>query len=584
MKKHYEHAMKSIIAAVLVFAMVLVSALSIPASVVDAAVAAPTLSKSSQNVLMDGTYKLTVKNQVKGSKYTWTSSNKNVATVSKTGVVTGVYTGTATITCKVKAPKKTYTLKSKITVLKPATSFEISNKITAMNLGQKSNLAGVVSPTSATDKVTWTSSNKKIATVSAKGVVTALKEGSVKITGKTLSGKTAATTIKVVGKEGVVTTQDELNALVGTGIGKITIKTDEKVDLTIPEGKNAKTKLVVDAPKADVHNNGTFASVDIKNIAANSWYEEAVGNKLNILALNARIVVGANANVDIQVNVEGAKLALENNGTIKAVAVGKAADINVSGTSKQQVPVVASVANIKLTSSVPLALDCKEKIELTLNKGAEGTKVTAASKDAVPVVKGEVKVTVTVGTGSDATQVTPDTTTTTPGGSTGGSTGGGDNGNVTPNVVKTTDGTTTTFTLAKSYKQLTAVDVKYNNHTYTIDGTILSKLVSFLDNDQNTIDLWKLINSEITVSKYGNQTVIVKGSTIGDLTKIVTFKGGNNGLDGKTFECTVDGDSNTVSVKTASGVTYKFTKVNDNKLIIDATNSTSKNVDFDVKF
>lgn len=583
MKKHYEHAMKSIIAAVLVFAMVLVSALSIPASVVDAAVAAPTLSKSSQNVLMDGTYKLTVKNQVKGSKYTWTSSNKNVATVSKTGVVTGVYTGTATITCKVKAPKKTYTLKSKITVLKPATSFEISNKITAMNLGQKSNLAGVVSPTSATDKVTWTSSNKKIATVSAKGVVTALKEGSVKITGKTLSGKTAATTIKVVGKEGVVTTQDELNALVGTGIGKITIKTDEKVDLTIPEGKNAKTKLVVDAPKADVHNNGTFASVDIKNIAANSWYEEAVGNKLNILALNARIVVGANANVDIQVNVEGAKLALENNGTIKAVAVGKAADINVSGTSKQQVPVVASVANIKLTSSVPLALDCKEKIELTLNKGAEGTKVTAASKDAVPVVKGEVKVTVTVGTGSDTTQVTPDTTTTTPGGSIGGGTPNPTpTPTPTPVVVKgEKDGDNTTFNLPKSYKELKSVKVTYNKNSYNIDGFILEKLVKFLDNDQETIKLWKSITSEISVTKYGNETVKVDKSSIGELTKIVTFAGDKNGLAGKSFECTVDGTTNSVSVKGKSGIIFKFTKVGDKTLVI---NTTDKDVEFEVYY
>lgn len=581
MKKHYEHAMKSIIAAVLVFAMVLVSALSIPASVVDAAVAAPTLSKSSQNVLMDGTYKLTVKNQVKGSKYTWTSSNKNVATVSKTGVVTGVYTGTATITCKVKAPKKTYTLKSKITVLKPATSFEISNKITAMNLGQKSNLAGVVSPTSATDKVTWTSSNKKIATVSAKGVVTALKEGSVKITGKTLSGKTDSVTIKVVGKEGVVTTQDELNALVGTGIGKITIKTDEKVDLTIPAGKNAKTKLVVDAPKADVHNNGTFASIDIKNIAANSWYEEAVGNLLNILTTNSRIVVGEKAVVKIEVNQEGAKLVIENNGTVQEVAVVKAADINVSGASKQQVPVVVNVPNIKITSSVPLALDCKEKIELTLNKGAEGTKVTAVSKDAVPVVKGEVKVTVTVGTGSDATQVTPDTTPSTPSTPTTPTT---PDPTPTPAPAYTEvkgvkgDDDTTTFTLPKSYTELKEVKVTYNNNSYVIDSTILNRLVELLEGKETTINNWKAIGEAISVKK-GNQTVTVKGTSVPEM-KIVTFVGNENGLDGKKFECKVKSDSNSVSVKSASG-TYEFKMVGNDKLTIDTSN---KEVKFFVKF
>lgn len=557
MKKHYEHAMKSIIAAVLVFAMVLVSALSIPASVVDAAVAAPTLSKSSQNVLMGSTAKLTVKNQVKGSKYTWTSSNKNVATVSNTGVVTGVYTGTATITCKVKAPKKAYTLKSKITVLKPAASFEISNKITAMNLGQKSNLAGVVSPTSATDKVTWTSSNKKIATVSAKGVVTALKEGSVKITGKTLSGKTASTTIKVVGKEGVVTTQDELNALVGTGIGKITIKTDEKVDLTIPASINAKTKLIVDAPKADVHNNGTFASVDIKNIAANSWYEEAIGNKLNILALNARIVVGANAVVDINVNVEGAKLALENNGKINAVAVVKAADINVSGTSKQQVPVVASAANIKITSSVPLALDCKEKIELTLNKGAEGSKVTAASKDAVPVVKGEVKVTVTVGTGSDTTQVTPDTTPISSGNN---NTGGG---SVSNSYVKTI-----------ALNNLTSIDVTYGGTTYKVTSEMITLFKFFLtfsgaeaswQSETGVPHTYTAANGEVitvTVDKIAGET--------DPNTKKVTIAGDSFG-SGKSYKATLS--------KVARNVTLTSYQTPDLKFVVTMTGAESLQID-----
>lgn len=557
MKKHYEHAMKSIIAAVLVFAMVLVSALSIPASVVDAAVAAPTLSKSSQNVLMDGTYKLTVKNQVKGSKYTWTSSNKNVATVSKTGVVTGVYTGTATITCKVKAPKKTYTLKSKITVLKPAASFEISNKITAMNLGQKSNLAGVVSPTSATDKVTWTSSNKKIVTVSAKGVVTALKEGSVKITGKTLSGKTDSVTIKVVGKEGVVTTQDELNALVGTGIGKITIKTDEKVDLTIPAGKNAKTKLVVDAPKADVHNNGTFASIDIKNIAANSWYEEAVGNLLNILTTNSRIVVGEKAVVKIEVNQEGAKLVIENNGTVQEVAVVKAADINVSGASKQQVPVVVNVPNIKITSSVPLALDCKEKVELTLNKGAEGTKVTAASKDVVPVVKGEVKVTVTVGTGSDATQVTPDTTPTVPGGSTGGGNNGGGN---TP--------TSQTYSIS-SLENLKAIKVTYKGNTYNVTADMVDLLRIFITNSVGVAS-WQGTTNETHTYNGVDVTVIAYPGLESDTnTKKVTLAGGSFG-NGRSYKATIYPSTQTVQLTSlqTSGLSFNVTMVSSTNSIV----------------
>lgn len=54
-----------------------------------------------------------------------------------------------------------------------------------------------MTPSSSTDKLTWTSSNKKVATVDKNGKVKALKKGTATITVKTASGKKAACKITV---------------------------------------------------------------------------------------------------------------------------------------------------------------------------------------------------------------------------------------------------------------------------------------------------------------------------------------------------------------------------------------------------
>ena len=58
-------------------------------------------------------------------------------------------------------------------------------------------MKATVKPATTTDTVTWTSSNKKVATVDAFGKVTAKKKGKVTITVKTTSGKKATCKITV---------------------------------------------------------------------------------------------------------------------------------------------------------------------------------------------------------------------------------------------------------------------------------------------------------------------------------------------------------------------------------------------------
>ena len=178
-----------------------------------AAASKPAISKESQTILVGKKYNLDIKNKIKGATYAWKSSNKKVATVDNRGIVKGIKNGTATITCEIKSGKTTYVVTSKVTIRIPAKEFAISNKVTTLNVGQKYDLNRTLTPSNSNDLTTWTSSNTKIAKPDAKGKFTALREGTVTITGTTLSKATDSVTIKVVDRQGTVTNLDELNAL-----------------------------------------------------------------------------------------------------------------------------------------------------------------------------------------------------------------------------------------------------------------------------------------------------------------------------------------------------------------------------------
>ncbi len=192
---------------------------------------------------------------------TWFSSNQKIVKVDKSGLVTGINKGSATITAKTESGKKatctvtvnivksksislganhngktntklylrrsanvkskkvcliskgkkisvkqkgsvwckvTYTKKKKIYtgyMKKKFITMYVNRNIVA---GDTYTLKSKISPSNSTDKITYSSSNRKIAKVDGSGKITGISPGMVTITAKTESGKTDYITIRII--------------------------------------------------------------------------------------------------------------------------------------------------------------------------------------------------------------------------------------------------------------------------------------------------------------------------------------------------------------------------------------------------
>lgn len=141
--------------------------------------------------------KITLKVTGTKKKVTWSSNKKSIATVNSKGVVTGKKKGTATITAKVGGKKYT----CKVTVETP--SLNKTNVSITKGKTYQLKLQGT------SQKVTWSTSNKSIATVTSSGKVTAKKKGTVyikaKVQGKTYSCKVTVKnpSVKITPKKGI---------------------------------------------------------------------------------------------------------------------------------------------------------------------------------------------------------------------------------------------------------------------------------------------------------------------------------------------------------------------------------------------
>ena len=137
------------------------------------------LNKTKATVLSDKSVKLVAKVYPKNAnnkKLLWISSNKRIATVEK-GVVVGLRKGTVKITVKSTDGSK-LSAQCVVTVKQAVKNIKLNKTLITGRKGTKVTLKAKVTPTKADNRIVkWQSSNKKIATVNKKGVVTVKGKG-----------------------------------------------------------------------------------------------------------------------------------------------------------------------------------------------------------------------------------------------------------------------------------------------------------------------------------------------------------------------------------------------------------------------
>ena len=130
-------------------------------------------------------------------------------------------------------------------------SVDINATAVTLSVGDIATLTAVMKPTNSTDKLTWSSSDKAVATVNKYGTVTAIATGKATITVKTSSKKTAKCSVTV----------------------KQTLSSDEAKTLI-------ESQMISDETLKKVVSENTLSEADVKKLIADNTLSEDDVKKL----------------------------------------------------------------------------------------------------------------------------------------------------------------------------------------------------------------------------------------------------------------------------------------------------------------
>ena len=165
----------------------------------------------------------------------WSSSDRSVVTVDKTGTVQGLKPGTATVTATAEGKSGTCAVTVKAKAVN-VTEVTLDKTELTLTEGETETLTATVKPDNADNrKVTWSSDKTDVATVDGAGRVTAVKAGEATVTVTTEDGgKTATCKVTVKAK--------------AVNVTEVTL---DKTELTLTEGETETLTATVRPDNAD---------------------------------------------------------------------------------------------------------------------------------------------------------------------------------------------------------------------------------------------------------------------------------------------------------------------------------------------
>lgn len=197
---------KKIVAVLIAISLIVIGSMPFTVS----AATAPKLGSTSKTLFVGDSYTLKVTGSNIKSK-SFSSSNKKVATVTSKGVVKAVKKGSATITATVKYKSGSKTVTKKLSCKVTVKAFVTPTASPTSKTIYVGNTFTMSKSGSNITSVTYTTSNKAVATVTSNGVVKGVKTGTATITAtikykQNGSAKTKKVTCKVTVKAKPTTT------------------------------------------------------------------------------------------------------------------------------------------------------------------------------------------------------------------------------------------------------------------------------------------------------------------------------------------------------------------------------------------
>lgn len=299
---------------------------------------------------------------------TWTSSNPDVATVDRAGVVTGVAGGTAVITAKAGGQSAQCTINVQADAPVPVGSISLDKTSATIKPGETTTITATVLPADATERgIAWTVSDSSIATIAPNGnvvTVRGVKESpvAVTVTAKAMdSSEKSATCTIMVQADAVIPvssiTLDQTSATIGPK-GTVTLKA---------------TVAPADATTKDI--TWTVGDSSIATIAPNGDKVTVTGVKNGSVKVTATATDGSGKSATCTITVKESALTL-NKSTI-SIPIGGTGKLTLTNTTGASVTTQtsntaaasASVSGTTVTITVPKTAKGGDTATLTFTAG-----------------------------------------------------------------------------------------------------------------------------------------------------------------------------------------------------------------------